>query len=602
MATALAPILGIRDYGLLADGLTCALMGRDGSVGWLCAPRFDSGSLVGTLLDPDRAGQCRWAPAGLPRGSGGEQHYREGTNVLVTEFAGRARITDWMPARLDGAEAAGFGSGALCRYAEAVREEVELELYCEPRPEYGQEGVRWTQQKPTRYQGGASVPLWAEASFPLTSDQGSLRGRVRLQPGEGAWFVLTWGEAPAELTAERVRSSLDATTRYWEAWSAKAQYTGPYRKQVVRSALALKALIYAPSGAMVAAATASLPEAIGGPRNWDYRYCWPRDATFALYGLSLLGYHDEAGRFLEFLTRICDQNPPPLQVCYRVDGGTEVDERELTHLRGYRGSQPVRIGNAAAAQHQLDIYGEVMDAAYTYAKWRNGLDAAQWKALARLVDYAAAHWRDPDESIWEVRGGPRQFTYSKVLCWVALDRGIKMAERYNLACALNAWKQTRAAIHDEILQRGYNHKIHAYTQTLDGDALDSSVLLMPLLRFCSPHEPRMEATIRRIQQKLTTDSLVARYENTDADGVGGPEGAFSICTYWLTDCLTLLGRSDESRALFERMSGYASPVGLFSEEIEPADGKLLGNYPQAFTHMALLNSAHNLNLYPGGVD
>ncbi|MGH9476833.1 MAG: glycoside hydrolase family 15 protein [Terriglobales bacterium] len=627
-----ATTLGIRDYGLIADGLTCALIGCNGSVGWLCAPRFDSGSLVATLLDPDRAGQLRWAPDGLPAGTSGKQQYREATNVLVTEFSGRVRITDWMPAHFGGATAAGFGNGALCRRAEAVAEPVDLDLYVDPRPEYGSQGVHWQPQTPRCWQGGASLPLWAQASFPLQAANGALRGRVHLEPGEAAWFVLAWGEAPAALDDARLRGSLDATTRLWEAWAAKAQYQGPYQREVVRSALALKALIYAPSGAMVAAPTASLPEAIGGPRNWDYRYCWPRDATFALYGLSLLGYHDEAGRFLEFLTRICDQNPPPLQVCYRVDGGTQVDERELADLSGYRDSRPVRIGNAAAAQHQLDIYGEVMDAAYIYAKWRNGLDAGQWKSLARLVDYAAAHWRDADESIWEVRGGPRQFTYSKVLCWVALDRGIKIAQRHRLPADLASWEQTRAAIHNEVMSRGYNHQLHAFTQTLDGDKLDSSLLLLPLLRFCSPHEPRMEATIRRIQEHLslrnagmgpgglqsgasksgrrgmaapepapTFDSLVARYENTDEDGVGGPEGAFSICTYWLVDCFTLLGRSGEARKLFERMCSYASPLGLLSEEVDPGTGTLLGNYPQAFTHMALLNSAHNLMLYPGGV-
>ncbi|MGH9468343.1 MAG: glycoside hydrolase family 15 protein [Terriglobales bacterium] len=601
MASAPAPGLGIRDYGLIADGLTCALIGSDGSVGWLCAPRFDSGSLAGALLDPERAGNLRWAPAGLAPGRPGRQHYREGTNVLVSELEGGLRITDWMPARFDGATAAGFGTGALCRYAEAGAEAVELELDVALRPEYGREGVNWQRESPTRWQGGASLPLWAQASFPIEGTDGALRGRVRLAPGEAAWFVLAWGEAPAVMDAARVRASLDATTHFWETWSAKAQYDGPYRREVVRSALALKALIYAPTGAMIAAATTSLPEAIGGPRNWDYRYCWPRDATFALYGLSLLGYHDEAGRFLEFLTRICDQNPPPLQVCYRVDGGTEVDEHELEHLRGYRNSRPVRIGNAAAAQHQLDIYGEVMDAAYTYAKWRNGLDPAQWKALARLVDYVVEHWRDADESIWEVRGGPRQFTYSKVLCWVALDRGIKLAQRHGLPGRLQAWETARAAVHREVIERGYNRNLHAFTQTLDGKRLDSSLLLLPLLRFCSPHEPRMEATMRRIQERLSSDSLLARYDNTGEDGVGGPEGAFSICTYWLVDCLTLLGRSQESRKLFEHMRGYASPVGLFSEEVDAASGRLLGNYPQAFTHTALLNSAHNLQLYPSGV-
>jgi GH15 family glucan-1,4-alpha-glucosidase len=445
------------------------------------------------------------------------------------------------------------------------------------------------------------LALFAQASFPLSGADGSLHGTVRLQPGERAWFVFSWGEAPAELGVEMVCASLASTVRTWQQWAERANYEGRYRPAVVRSALALKALIYAPSGAMVAAATTSLPEAIGGPRNWDYRYCWPRDATFALYGLSLLGYHDEAGRFLEFLTGICDQNPPPLQVCYRVDGGTDVPEYELDHLRGYRNSRPVRIGNAAAAQHQLDIYGEVLDAAYTYAKWRQGLEPQQWKALAQLVEYAAAHWREPDQSIWEVRGGPKQFTYSKVLCWVALDRGIKLARTHQLPGPVAAWEHTRDEIRATVMQQGYNSEIHAFTQTLNGHVLDASLLVLPLLRFCSPHEPRMVATVRRIQQRLTTDSLVARYENVHEDGVGGREGAFSICTYWLVDCLTLMGRSDESRQLFERMCGHASPLGLFSEEVDPATGGLLGNFPQAFTHMALLNSAHNLALYPGGV-
>ena len=592
--------LPLGDYGLIADGLTAALVGRDGGVGWFCLPRFDSDSVVAPLLDAERGGHWKLAPVA---GGLGEQQYLEGTNVLATEFVlpgGRVRLTDWMPARFDGATAPGFGDGALCRLVEGIAGEVEMSFSGAPRPEYGSADVQWRAGSDAAWNAKARTPLWVASSFALANQNGELSARFRLRPGEAAWVVLGWGARAEAIQTERVRQSLESTTACWRQWSAQARYDGPYRAAVVRSALALKALIYAPTGAIVAAPTTSLPEAIGGPRNWDYRYCWPRDATFALYGLSLLGYHDEAGRFLEFVARISDAHPPPLQVCYRVDGSTQVAERELAHLSGYRGSRPVRIGNAAAEQRQLDSYGEVLDAAYTYAKWRKGIEPGIWQALTKLVDYAAAHWMEPDESIWEVRGGRQQFVYSKVMCWVALDRAVKLARRYKLP-GNPAWARVRDEIRRTVLARGYSRRRHAFTQTYDSTVLDSSLLLLPLLRFLSPHEPRMEATIRRIQQDLGAHTLVARYENTDSDGVGGPEGAFSICTFWLVDCLTLLGKRQESKALFERMLGYGGHLGLFSEEMDPATGALLGNYPQAFTHMALLNSAHNLELYPGGV-
>jgi GH15 family glucan-1,4-alpha-glucosidase len=593
-------MLAIGDHGLLADGLTSALIGRNGSVAWLCLPRFDSASAFATLLDP-QAGHCRFGPRGDALGL---QRYVEHTNVLVTEFPD-ARVTDWMPARFDGVVVAGFGDGALCRWAEPAGAGGAVELVCAPRLDYGRLGVRWRPGANGIWHADAPVSLWAAASFPLRAgdgaEAGSLSGAGDPRVDAPAWFVFGWGEAPEALDRERVRRSLADTTRCWSGWAAQGKYDGPFGAAVERSALALKALVYAPTGAIVAAPTTSLPEAIGGTRNWDYRYCWPRDATFALYGLSLLGYHDEAGRFLEFIAKIADANPPPLQVCYRVDGGTDLEEHELAHLAGYRNSRPVRIGNGAAQQRQLDIYGEVLDAAYTYARWRDGIEPRLWNPLARLVDYAAGHWREPDESIWEVRGGRQQFVYSKVLCWVALDRGIKLAQWHRLPAALARWETARAEIHAAVLHEGYNPTLHAFTQTFDNTCLDSSLLLMPLLRFCSPHEPRMAATIRRIQASLAKNSLLARYQNTEADGVGGPEGAFSICTFWMVDCLTLLGCATEARQLFEHMLGYASPLGLFSEEIDARSGTMLGNFPQAFTHMALLNSAHNLEIYPGGV-
>lgn len=611
--------LGIGEYGLLADGHTAALVGSDGNVGWLCAPRFDSPALLAGILDPHRGGTFRVSPVfdsgGPPRGV---QRYSGDTNVLVTHFSRpgqRARVTDWMPAQgLDdaaggpatGSAESGIRRGSLCRLVEVLAGPMELRVRCEPRFQYGRRRAQWQRSGPRVWHTPGDPELSLASSHRLVpaaehaEGETGLEARLRLGTGESAWFVLAWG-GPAEGDLERLRASLAATLAGWRRWARRGQYAGPYRQAVMRSALALKALIYTPTGAMVAAPTTSLPEAIGGPRNWDYRYCWPRDSTFALYGLSLLGYHDEAARFLEFVARLCAAEPLPLQVCYRVDGSAELKEREIPGLAGYRNSRPVRVGNAAVTQLQLDTNGEVLDAAYTYAKFQGGLDRAQWQALSKLADYAAANWRRPDESIWEVRGGPRQFVYSKVMCWVALDRAVKIARRYGLPGPVARWSAARDAIRRLVLRRGYSRTERAFTQTLGGHTLDASVLLLPLIRFIKPRDPRMRATIGAVRARLAQNSLVARYENPGADGVGGREGAFSICTFWLIDCLTLLGDTRASKALFERMLSHAGPLGLFSEEVDPATGELLGNYPQAFTHTALLNSAHNLALYPHGV-
>ncbi len=605
-------IPSIADYGLIADGHTAALIARDGSLGWLCLPRFDSPSVFASLLDPERGGHWTLRPRAL---DAGRQHYAARTNVLITEFRRpglHLRLTDWMPPRFaPEPRPVALDQGAVFRRLEMLEGEIDIEIICDAAPGYGQHHSEWRaiKTKPNLHLWHAAndIGLWLQSPVALKAEARGLGARFHLRAGESRAFALAWGGEPNPLREADLLESLAATLRFWRNWAAQGKYEGPYQEQVLRSALALKALIYEPTGALVAAPTTSLPERIGGPRNWDYRYCWPRDGTFALYGLSLLGYHDDAGRFLRFISDLARRHPLPLQVCYRVDGDSQLPEQELPWLSGYRNSRPVRIGNGAAAQSQLDIYGEILDAAYTYAKWRNGLELDLWQVLSQLVDYAAAHWREKDESIWEVRGGPRQFVYSKLMCWVALDRGIKLSRKYRLPAPRQRWLAAAMELRQAIWRDGYRNRIHAFAQTFDNDVLDASLLLLPLVRFLKPRDPRMQSTLRAIRSKLANGPLVWRYENTHEDGVGGGEATFSICSFWLIDCLTLSGQTREARKLFEQILARGSRLGLFSEELEPqpsesgeADG-LLGNYPQAFTHMALINSAHNLSLYPAGV-
>ena len=532
--------------------------------------------------------------------------------MLTTEFRApglRVRLTDWMPPRFVPSPPQ-LGQGAVFRIVEMLEGEAVIECRCAPAPEYGQLTADWKWLAARAGDGGAGIwhsnpELWLQSPVPLRVQGNGLTSEFRLRAGEHRGFAFCWGPRPGKLTPEMLRQSLDDSLQHWRAWAGQGRYEGPYKEAVLRSALVLKALIYEPTGAIVAAPTTSLPESIGGPRNWDYRFCWPRDSTFALYGLSLLGFHEEAGRFLRFIAELCNRHPLPLQVCYRVDGDARLDEKELPQLAGYRGSRPVRIGNAAAGQSQLDIYGEILDAAYTYAKWRDGLEEELWPVLRTLVDYAAAHWREKDESIWEVRGGPRHFVYSKVMCWVALDRGIKLATHFHLPAQVADWRAAAQNLRREVWRHGYKRNSHTFAQSFNNQVLDASLLLLPLVRFLKPRDPRMRSTIHAVRQRLVRGPLVWRYENPHEDGVGGPEGAFSICSFWLMDCLTLLGESGESRRLFEQMLALGSPLGLFSEEMQPdeQDGvaHMLGNFPQAFTHMALINTAHNLELYPAGV-
>jgi GH15 family glucan-1,4-alpha-glucosidase len=443
---------------------------------------------------------------------------------------------------------------------------------------------------------------------PLDLQETGVTADFALARGKSATFYLRQTDQGSEanllIPQEEGSVAFHQTMDFWKSWLSQCRYTGRWREMVQRSALLLKLLTYAPSGAIIAAPTTSLPEAIGGVRNWDYRYCWIRDASFTLYGLMRLGFNKEAESFMAWLEQRCQELDPDssLQPMYTIEGQHEIPESELSHLDGYRGSKPVRIGNAAYRQSQLDIYGELLDAVYLYNKYGAPISFDLWRNLERLLNFVCDHWQEPDAGIWEVRGGPRHFVYSKLMCWVALDRGLRLAAKRSFPADHHRWLRIRDEIYREIMDRAWDQKIDAFVQSYGSERMDASNLLMPLLFFVSPTDPRMLRTINHIQERLSLDSLVHRYdipEGNSPDGLPGPEGAFSICSFWLVEALTRAGRVDEARLLFEKMLGYANHVGLFAEEIGHC-GEALGNFPQAFTHLGLISAAFNLNRVLGG--
>ncbi len=426
------------------------------------------------------------------------------------------------------------------------------------------------------------------------ADSGALVGRFRVEAGERVWLALDYhagaGRADVRPASTTYEAELGQTLAYWREWWAECRYDGPYSELVRRSALTLKLLTYEPTGALVAAPTTSLPEQIGGVRNWDYRYTWLRDSSLVLYALQLLGYREEAADFFGWLDRLCVTCHGKLQIMYTVDGRGDIPERTLPHLEGYRRSKPVRVGNAAFDQTQLDIYGEVMDAVHLYhERARQPVRREWWDEVVFMADQTVKRWREPDYGIWEVRGGPRHFLYSKLMCWVALDRAVRLAGMSHPRADVRTWEAAREEIRRTILEEGYNSEIGAFTQTLGGGALDASALAVPLAGFLPATDPRVVSTAARIQEQLTSGGLVYRYL-TD-DGLPGGEATFALCSFWLVDNLALQGRAEEARELFERIAGYANDLGLLAEEIDPASGELLGNYPQGFSHLALIRSA-----------
>jgi len=586
----------IEDYALIGDTQTAALVGRDGSIDWLCLPRFDSPACFAALLGTPEHGRWLIGPAD-PSSARVARRYRPGTLVLETEIVtsgGAVRVIDCMPVRDEAPD--------VVRVVEGLSGRVAMRMELVVRFDYGSI-VPWV-----RRQDGALQLIAGPDALELRTPV-AIRGQERttvaefeVAAGDRVPFVLTWHPShlppPAAVDAGR---AVDDTDAWWQEWSSRCATPDSHRQVVQRSLITLKALTFAPTGGLVAAPTTSLPEDLGRERNWDYRYCWLRDATFSLYALMLAGYDAEAAAWREWLLRAVAGAPEQLQIMYGPAGERRLDERTLDWLPGYEASTPVRVGNAASGQFQLDVYGEVMDCLHQARRAGVPDDASAWDLQKAIMDFLEGVWREPDEGIWEVRGPRRHFTHSKVMAWAAADRAVKAVEQGGLDGPADRWRRLRADIHAEVCAQGYDADRHTFTQSFGRPELDASLLMIPMVGFLPAGDERVVGTVAAIEAQLCDDGFVRRYAGGtgEIDGLTGGEGAFLPCTFWLADNLLLQGRHDEGRALFDRLTGLANDVGLLAEEYDPGRQRLVGNFPQAFTHVALVNTAHNLALPDG---
>jgi GH15 family glucan-1,4-alpha-glucosidase len=598
----------IGDHGLIGDLQTAALVSTDGCIDWFCAPRFDSPSVFASLLDADRGGHYRIAPDRDDYVS--KQLYFPDTAILITRFMtpdGVGEVHDFMPI----AGATATDRHRLVRQLRVVRGTMRFRIDLQPRFDYGRKPhkLELTEHGAVFQTDGAELTLHGVATPDETlQNQGialerhgeGLRWTRTLREGQTGGVVLEWmGGTPRRFTPGEIEELTAHTARFWRDWLHKSTYTGRWRDVVARSAMTLKLMTYRPTGAIVAAPTTGLPEQAGGERNWDYRYTWIRDGSFSIYALLGLGYVEEAAAFASWLrdrgAEAAGEGGRPLKIMYRVDGSSDLVEETLDHFEGWRGSRPVRIGNGAADQLQLDIYGEAMDSIYLADA--SGIQAGHqgWTELAKIIDWLCQNWNQPDEGIWETRGGRKSFTYGRLQTWVALDRAIKMATNRGRPGNVSTWTFERDRVYNQIMERGWNPKIGAFTQHYETEVLDSSLLMMPLMGFIAPRDPMWISTLNAMDRELVSDSLVYRYNpSASPDGLAGDEGTFSLCTFWYVQALARAGRLDDARLTFEKMHTYANHLGLYSEEIS-STGEQLGNFPQAFSHLSLIAAAVNLN-------
>ena len=596
----------ISDHGLIGDLQTSALVATDGTIDWFCAPRFDSPSIFASLLDSENGGNFRIAPEGTTYVT--KQLYLPGTPILITRFLsadGVGEVTDFMPIAGDRAT----DRHRLVRMVRVVRGTMRFRVECEPRFNYGLDEHEVVVTPDGAAFRTASFAMNVCASYgdhrvarpeDIQRTERGFQVTATAGVGDVAGVVLETAPdgPPRVVPPDEIVRLYEQTRDFWRNWIGKSRYQGRWREMVERSAMTLKLMTYAPTGALVAAPTAGLPEQVGGERNWDYRFTWVRDASFSVYALLGLGYTEEAGAFLKWLNdRVHDsvQRSTPLQIMYRIDGSADLDEYTLDHFEGYKGSSPVRIGNAAGTQLQLDIFGEAMDSIQLADSHDLQTAHEGWKSVKRMMDWLCDNWDQGDDGIWETRGGRQDFVYGRLMSWVAFDRAIRIAQDRRRPADTQRWITMRDMIYDQIMERGFHPKREAFVQHYDTDVLDASLLYMPLVGFIAPTDPMWQSTLRAMDDELVSDSLVYRYDPTASpDGLRGSEGTFTMCTFWYVDALARSGRLEEARLTFEKMLTYSNHLGLYSEEVAPT-GEQIGNFPQAFSHLALISSAMNLD-------